>query len=75
MAEQSEWARLPSAKDRFLGRNRKKVLALFVRALLGEEPEKQRPAVPQDAGETRMCARVNGEHLLLEFHRRVRSGN
>jgi hypothetical protein len=52
MAEQSEWVRLPSAKDRFSGGNRKKVLAFFARALLGEEPEKQRSAVPQDAGET-----------------------
>jgi hypothetical protein len=50
--QRSEWVRLPSAKDRFSGGTRKKVLALFARTLLWEEPEKQRAAVPQDAGKT-----------------------
>jgi hypothetical protein len=48
----SEWVRLPSAEARFWGGNRKKVFAFVAKTLFWEEPEKQRAAVPQDAGKT-----------------------
>src|SRR5487761_390727 len=34
------------------GRDPKKVFVLSAKSLFGEEPEKQRPAAPQDAGKT-----------------------
>ena len=49
----SEWARLPSAKECFLGGARKKFVRRFCRAFTNffwEEPGKQNDAVPQGAG-------------------------
>ena len=40
------------AKGRFWGGHPKKIFALFAKSLFGEEPEKQRPAAPQDDGKT-----------------------
>jgi hypothetical protein len=38
------------AKGRFSGGARRKFSSTFKKTLFGEEPEKQRPAVPQDDG-------------------------
>lgn len=55
------------AKDRFLGGNRKKVLAFFAGTLFWEELEKQRYAVPQDAGKTpSACPSQRRTHIVGE---------
>jgi len=78
------------AKGRFSGGARKKVRAFFAGTLFWEEPEKQRPAVPQNRGHRRIVfvrwgdgtpgnpERVpesEGEHMLLEQPEREESNS
>jgi hypothetical protein len=58
------------------GREPKESSRVLCRTLFWEEPEKQRAAVPQDAGkDPERVPESAGEHILLERHRRVRSDN
>jgi len=48
------------------GRDPKKVFVLVAKSLFGEEPEKQRPAVPLDAGETPSACPIQRETTNYE---------
>src|SRR5271169_4090293 len=51
-AKRREWVRLPRPRDAFGEGPEESPPCLLRRSLFGEEPEKQRPAVPQDEGKT-----------------------
>src|SRR5580698_347716 len=51
-AKRREWVRLPRPRDAFGEGPEESLPRLLRKSLFGEEPEKQRPAVPQDDGKT-----------------------